>query len=515
MIEFKSWYRERLPSRIAALEEVREKLKTRAPESVETVRRIAHSLRGSGATYGFPEITESARLLEEAEEAALVDYVDTLIHTLSAVHAGRRRATTSILVVEDDEDQARYIVESLAAPDREIFEVHTADEAQAVLEEREVSLIVLDLILPDTDGRNFLLRLRDQFETATVPVVVLTVKRASQARAECFALGADDFIEKPVKPDELRETVATRLRLGSGLARENSRDPLTGLRNRASFHEHFKRTRAALACSREPATVAILAIDQFDALARDLGPDGANEVVRHAAGVLAHALRSTDFLARWNGCEFAALFSKTTPAGAVMALGKALRALREDPFRASASRVFPLSFSAGVAAFSAGEILIDLLSEADRYLHLAQESGGGRIISSDDRLVPPRRKVLVAEDDELVRMVLQRLLERDGYEVLPFGDGRTALQGALENSVSLIITDGAMPAMDGFELVTRLRALPEYAGVPIVMLTSMGEEQDVVRGFDLGADDYVVKPFASAELLARLRRLLKRATSRA
>jgi diguanylate cyclase (GGDEF)-like protein len=383
-----------------------------------------------------------------------------------------------------------------------------------ILDEREVSLILLDLILPDTDGRDFLSRLRERLTTATVPVVIVTVKPAVQARAECFALGADDFLEKPVTAEALREVVEARLRLGPGIAGECDLDPLTGLPNRAAFTEQFKRTRAGISSSCEPATAAILAIDDFEAVVKQPGGKTAAAVMRHTAAVLARTFRSTDFLARSSGCEFAVLFPKTSPAGASIALGKALRALRESPVALSKGRVLELGFSAGLAPLAPGRILADVMDEAERHLHLAREAGGGRVVSAQDKVVPSRRKILIADDDELIRMVLQRLFEREGYETHLFCDGSAALQGAIGQQFSLIITDGSMPVMNGFDFVRRLRAHPNYSAVPVLMLTSMGSEADVVRGFELGADDYVLKPFSSVELLARVRRLIRRSPIR-
>jgi len=124
----------------------------------------------------------------------------------------------------------------------------------------------------------------------------------------------------------------------------------------------------------------------------------------------------------------------------------------------------------------------------------------------------PERKlsVLVAEDDPLSASILIHRLEKDGFEVLHFPDGALALEGALENRIDLAILDVKMPGMDGFELLERLRKIPAYFEIPIVMLTSMGREEDIARGFDLGADDYMVKPFSPVEVLARIRRLMSR-----
>ena len=514
MIALRNWYRERLPGRIAALEEVRSKLEREVPGTTDAVRRIAHALRGSGTTYGFREITDAAGLLEEARDSGLLPGLDVLIRTLDSVLADTTPRRKAILIVEDDEDQARFMAEALAAPDRDLLQARTAEEAQALLERQEVSLILLDLVLPDSDGRNFLSRLQERLGTAQIPVVVLTALRARQARAECLALGADDYIEKPVRLERLQETVTARLRLGAGMARELGRDRVTGLPNRAAFHEHFKRVRSGVVNPHDPTTAAILAIDRFESLIQEHGPKAGDAAMRHAARILAQAFRSSDFLGRWNGCEFTALFPRTEPAGASAALGAALQALRESPLRLGKSSL-TLTFSAGLSTVHPGKILDDVLDEADRHLHAAQEAGGGRIVSTEDNLLPPLRKILIADDDELIRMLLRKLLEREGYEVLPFDNGLDALRGAVENPVSMIITDGSMPVMEGFELVGRLRAMAKTSSVPIIMLTSMGSEPDVVRGFELGVDDYVVKPFASGELLARIRRQFKRVPHRA
>jgi DNA-binding response OmpR family regulator len=116
--------------------------------------------------------------------------------------------------------------------------------------------------------------------------------------------------------------------------------------------------------------------------------------------------------------------------------------------------------------------------------------------------------VLLAEDDELIASVVSHRLSREGYDVRHCADGAAALAAAAESRADLAVLDVKMPAMDGFELLARLRALPAWADVPVLFLTSLGGEQDLVRAFDLGANDYVLKPFSPAELVARVRRLL-------
>lgn len=116
-------------------------------------------------------------------------------------------------------------------------------------------------------------------------------------------------------------------------------------------------------------------------------------------------------------------------------------------------------------------------------------------------------KILVIEDEERIRQFLQRGLSFEGYRVDTASDGQTGLDMARESPPDLVLLDLMLPGMDGIEVCRRLRAVSE---VPILMLTAKETIEDRVTGLDAGADDYLVKPFAFDELLARVRALLRR-----
>ena len=116
--------------------------------------------------------------------------------------------------------------------------------------------------------------------------------------------------------------------------------------------------------------------------------------------------------------------------------------------------------------------------------------------------------VLLAEDDPTIAEPLSRALQREGYEVVVERDGPAALESALRGSVALVLLDLGLPGMDGLEVCRRLRAAK--SSVPVLILTARTDEVDFVVGLDAGADDYVGKPFRLAELLARVRALLRR-----
>ena len=119
-------------------------------------------------------------------------------------------------------------------------------------------------------------------------------------------------------------------------------------------------------------------------------------------------------------------------------------------------------------------------------------------------------RVLVVEDDQTVAEVVTRYLEREGFTVESVGDGRNALARAAAQTPDLVVLDIMLPGLDGLEVCRRLRA---RAPIPVVMLTARGSEEDKVLGLELGADDYVSKPFSPRELTARVKAVLRRAAS--
>jgi DNA-binding response OmpR family regulator len=119
--------------------------------------------------------------------------------------------------------------------------------------------------------------------------------------------------------------------------------------------------------------------------------------------------------------------------------------------------------------------------------------------------------VLLAEDDLSIAEPLARALRREGYEVEVSTDGVDALERVLDGGLDLVVLDLGLPEMDGLEVCRRMRA--DGRTVPVLVLTARADEVDTVVGLDAGADDYVTKPFRLAELLARVRALLRRGAS--
>lgn len=117
------------------------------------------------------------------------------------------------------------------------------------------------------------------------------------------------------------------------------------------------------------------------------------------------------------------------------------------------------------------------------------------------------KTILVVEDEQDIATIIDFNLKRSGFDTLMAYDGPTGLKMALENAPDLILLDVMLPGMDGFEICRRVR---EKSQVPIIMLTAREEESDKILGLELGADDYVTKPFSNRELIARIKANMRR-----
>lgn len=358
MTELREFYLASLGPQIEALEVALAFLERGDREASDTIGRVAHQLKGSGASYGFAEITDCAQEVLSAPDRDLIGASRCLIDLLMELSAGIGGGSQTILIIDDDPVIQVLLQKALESPRREILLASTMAEGREHLS-TEPDLLVLDLFLPDGDGRQLITDIRRDPATANMMVIVLSGADSDVAKAECLALGADAFLSKPFDPVSLNPLVESLL-------------------------------QAEATADRHGVTAAAPVRDE-----------------------------------------------STEPA------------------------------------------------ESSR-----------------------PRSVLLAEDDDLVAALIVDRLSREGFELVHCSDGESALAEARRNPPDVAILDVKMPRMDGFELLSHFREIPALADTPVIVLTAMGSEHDVVRGFDLGADDYVLKPFSPTELAARVQRLV-------
>ena len=507
-----NWFKHGLTSRAEALAEARELLNQGDTEAADAVRRIAHALRGSAAAYGFVGIARAADNVENALDAQLLAATDHLIKEIQVAASSEGEQTIGILLAANDPASAETLRKRLADTNRRVYVAETAKEAERIMADESIALVVLDLILPDRDGRNLLGQLKGSAATASIPVIVLSVRTGPQPRRECFTLGADGYFEKPFDPDIVAAAVSARLENLAALIDESRRDPLTKLPNRVAFQDAFDRLAAIADRGGRPLVLGMLDLDHFKDVNDTHGHPAGDRVLVRFAEVLKARLRKSDVVARWGGEEFAVLLPDTKMFQGVKALTDTLELFQEQTFGVEDGAQFSVSFSAGVARVRPGADMGEAVAAADRALYQAKAAGRARVIPEGHTPPKPeaRDTVLLAEDNELTAQLLVTSLEQEGFHVVHFPDGQQAFDNMPPSDISLFLLDVQMPGLNGFELLSRIRQVPAYVHTPAVMLTALGDDENIVRAFEIGADDYIQKPFSVRQVCARVRRLIRR-----
>jgi DNA-binding response OmpR family regulator len=371
--DLKAQYLQSLLDRIETIKTYVRDYRSGDAEIDQKIRILAHSLHGSGTTFGFPEISEAAKEVEFAPEKDLIKKLTLLVKVLKEAPSKQAEIdanTYRILMIDDDPENAALIQDALSrkAGHYQITVAETAASGEVHLVKNEFALILLDLVLPDRDGREILREIRIEYKLPT-PVFVLSAIERDVVRVECMSLGASKFFLKPYDPHAVA-----------------------------------------------------LAIEQL--------------------------LRKTD--AREKELSLVPMGKETR--GLVMT---------EQPPEAKNASLTGLS-------------------------------------------------ILVAEDDTMQAANIKQRLSREGLHVDVVDNGKAAVDALLRKSYALVICDVRMPVLDGFAVLQRIRAEAFTRRLPVIMLTAMGSESEIIKGYDLGADDYILKPYSAIQLVARVKSLLKR-----
>ncbi len=359
-----------LDERIVILESSLKMIVEGNPEGQKIARKIAHALKGSGAMYGYPELSKTADIAEHAPEATLSASSGELLALMKKIFQASPAQRSFILLLDPDENTAEAARKKLTSMGQSVVFARTAAEARNKIKDGNLLCVLMNLTLPDADGRILLRELRDEAKTVSVPIFVLLSPGLSAVKNECWQLGANDCFESPFDWDEMGSRIIAAVfkyrKLKSGTDQDFRADPPNAVAN-------------------EPAS----------------------------------------------------------PASAAASPSK-------------------------------------------------------------------RHKILLADDDELVSSIVLHRLTKEGFNVVHCDGGISAMKKINEEDFDLLILDIQMPEIDGFSILTQFRAMPRFQKVPVIMLTAMGKEEDLVRCFNLGANDYIVKPFSPIEMVARVRRALKK-----
>jgi diguanylate cyclase (GGDEF)-like protein len=293
---------------------------------------------------------------------------------------------TQILVVDDVPDNIKLLSLELSDHGYEVVPAHTGAQALALVRERPMDVILLDISMPDLDGIEVCRRLKADPGLRAIPVVMVSALGDEDDIIRGLDAGAQDYVTKPFNTPILLARVRSAVRakadhdtiaaLNARLAELAATDPLTGAKNRASFEEALRRSLSHAQRYAQPLSLVLVDVDHFKSYNDNFGHLAGDAVLREVVQVLVSGCRTYDHVARYGGEEFV-LVLPTTEADSATAVAERLRA--ELASRSGMHR--PVTASFGVATAETGELDRDtLISRADKALYRAKHSGRNRVV---------------------------------------------------------------------------------------------------------------------------------------
>lgn len=508
--------------------------------------RFLHSIYGTSAIIGINDLSElSKKLLDELDEAEqkqweiseLKDFlypVLTLCFNGQIISEGIEREYKEkaqkeltgdepvILVIDDDTTFLMFIKEELENHGWMVKAAADMEKGVSSFYDLNPDCILIDVYMKEKNGFEVLDFLNKKLKHSFIPTIMISSENTREVRINSYEKGADAFVAKDIDIAELKVIIQNQLDKKEWVQNLLLIDELTRVYNRKYLKKAYEQIQADSIRRYEPFSIAVLDIDYFKNVNDTYGHLKGDEVLASFAQFLQTKARKNDIVVRFGGEEFVLLLPSCQIKDAYNLLNRLLQDFRIMKFISDEGIPFSCTFSAGVVEAAEPDKELEYwLGLADNALYEAKESGRNAVkVHASQDMSPAKRKVHVAvvDDDPIVRTVLSELLEKINQEgiadleIRAFRDGTAFFSDDwhLTSGRHLVLVDGIMPKMDGLEVLQRVKELSGKNRYTVIMLTSRKSDSDISRALELGADDYITKPFKLTELEARIRHLLKR-----
>lgn len=515
----------------------------REKDSIEecTLYRFLHTVKGTAASIGLEDISNKAEeklmQIDESEDRAwnkeeweaFLEFL-LVMDDIKDVQVKPKKENIEklveneklILIIDDDIKMINYLKDNLEKEGYMALAALTGEKALKLFYDQKPDCILLDLHLPDKSGFELLDMMTEISQSYFIPILLLTSDDSKEARIKGYQKGAVDIIPKPFEFDELKARLENRIKLKEMISNAVLVDELTGAFNRKFLKLELSRYLFELARTKELLSLVIMDLDHFKNVNDTYGHLVGDIVLKGFSQFILKNKRQSDYLIRYGGEEFILLLPYTNKDDAKKLVDRLLQEFANESFLTEDGSSISVTFSAGIVQIDSPEVhLEEYVKRADDALYMAKEQGRNQvIIYEESRQISTTDKVIhigIIDDDavvhELVKDRLRKLTFGNiGMDVKSFREGESFFHSDWhkQNGKFLILLDGIMPKMDGLEVLRKLREEYSEKKFVVLMLTGRKSEKDIVRALELGADDYLTKPFNVGELEARVKRLVKR-----
>ncbi|WP_379129495.1 diguanylate cyclase [Paenibacillus sp. sgz500958] len=500
-------------------------------------------MKGTAGTIGLKEVEEAAgsRLLFFSDSGSRrwtmeewEDYLKPCLTAFKEDHSapagslheesdrsvrGPLRQPNKVLIIDDDVELVAFLKESLENQDYYVSIALTAERGITMFYESRPDMILLDIKLPDKSGMEVLAQIIGKAKKERTPVIIVSEENSKMLQMRAYALGAMDFIPKPIDFDLLLIVINNRFRLKAEWLKSIVVDELTGAYNRKHFNQMMKQLISDYKRSERIFSLAMLDLDHFKRVNDTFGHLIGDEVLQTFSEEVRSSIRVEDTFCRYGGEEFALFLPNTSVDHALVVIQRIQERFAAIDFY-GANETFHVTFSSGITQIKSTEDTADVLvGEADQALYASKNAGRNRTTLYTEHLsgeiIESVLNVMVIDDEALIRKIITTEFSSwkpnnvTKVSVRGYGSGLEFLQSDWysKDEKYIILLDGVLPDLDGIEVLERIRNNYPQTNILIIMLTGRNNQADIVHALQTGADDYVIKPFHMKELLLRIERL--------
>lgn len=420
------------------------------------------------------------------------------------------RADQFVLVVTDDPVAARLAEQALASLDREVVVARAVDWALSSITRQFPALVILDLELP----ADALERLAAAITAPPEGELAMVLGISNRALPLPPQLELSERLAKPLQRHELSDAATRLLKKRGELRRSTLLDAPSGLPNRRALQLAWQVRTHSLQRLGEPFALAMLGAPGLAARLATATEEQQGLLLRQLGEAVRAHLRRSDGLFRIHRGELLLLLAGCDEASAVLLLRRLLERLAESAFALGSAEKSPIPLVAATVAVTEPRDTREALAQLETAFLKAGAEKPGAIVTPREVVEHQPPLVVVIEADPLLQEFLVSLLERENFRVRVAATGAQIDAALALPDLKAVILESSLPGINGLNVLAQLRADRRFDEIPVVVTSVASRDDSVVKSFEMGADDFLVKPYSPNDLLARLRRSMRRRSSR-